>query len=108
LATPQPRAGTITALPGIGNRAAALKSALSRPKPPPHRASAMSKTAPSRPRKTPAAWRVDGISPEAVKRATQAAERAGLPLAEWLAPVIRETAARERQGETPHESARQD
>jgi hypothetical protein len=52
--------------------------------------------APAKPRKTPAAWRVDGISREAVARAERAAAQAGLPLAVWLGRVIRETAARER------------
>ena len=41
-------------------------------------------------------WRIDGISPEAVAAAGDAAERAGVPLAVWLERLIRETAKRER------------
>ena len=47
-----------------------------------------------KPRQTPATWRVDGISREAVARAEQAAARAGAPLGVWLRRVIRETAGR--------------
>lgn len=43
-------------------------------------------------------WRVDGIAPDAVAAATEAAARAGLPLETWLSRVIRETAERERLG----------
>lgn len=42
-------------------------------------------------------WRVDGISPEAVKAATEAAAQAGLPLETWLSRVIRDAAERERR-----------
>ena len=61
-----------------------------------------------KPRQTPATWRVDGISREAVARAEQAAARAGAPLGVWLRRVIRETAAREREeGRTRRAAPRQ-
>lgn len=42
-------------------------------------------------------WRVDGIDPEAVAAATEAAAQAGQSLEAWLSRVIRETAERERR-----------
>ena len=46
--------------------------------------------------RTDAAWRIDGIAAEAVAAAERAAAREGVTLSSWLARVIRDAAARER------------
>lgn len=54
----------------------------------------------------PGAWRIDGISPQAVAAAEQAAAEAGLALNVWLSRLIRDSAQRERgERETRVESA---
>ena len=57
----------------------------------------MAKTSGRQPAKPQGPWRVDGIDPEAVAAATEAAAQAGVPLEAWLSRVIRETAERERR-----------
>ena len=57
----------------------------------------MAKTSRKEPAKSLGPWRVDGISPEAVAAATEAAARAGMPLEVWLSRLIRETDERERR-----------
>lgn len=57
------------------------------------------------PNRKEAAWRIDGISPEAAAAAEQAAARDGVALSVWLGQVIRATAARERAARNPGSAA---
>jgi hypothetical protein len=56
----------------------------------------MAKKSSRKPAKPLGPWRIDGISPDAVAAATEAAMREGLPLEDWLAQLIQKTAERER------------
>lgn len=57
----------------------------------------MAKTSSRQTAKSQGPWRIDGISPEAVAAATEAAARAGMTLEVWLSRLIQETAERERR-----------
>lgn len=58
-----------------------------------------------KPHRKDTAWRIDGISPEAVAAAEQAAASEGVALSAWLGRLIRDTAARERAERTRESAA---
>lgn len=59
----------------------------------------------AKPHRKDTAWRIDGISPEAVAAAEQAAASEGVALSAWLGRLIRDTAARERAERNPASAA---